>query len=122
MNRYLAIGLASLTIALGACSTGQFTGTWTSESSDGDFQLGGMTLSADGTYTAFADYGGTTRGFSGTWSIESSEDQETIVFETARPGGKPVRYQIERDADENVLIVTDPRSGTVTRLAEVPAK
>ena len=120
MNKSLAIGFASLTIALGGCSTGQYTGTWTSTVQEGDFQLGGMTLSSDGTYTAYADYGGDTRGFSGTWTIDSSEDREAIVFWTARPGAKPARYWIERDADDSsVLIVTEPKSGTVTRLTEV---
>ena len=125
MKRHVAIALTSFTLAIAGCSSSQYAGTWSSHPAEpeGDFRLGGMTLSTDGTYTAFADYGGTTRGFSGTWEIETTDGQDVLVFQTGRPGAEPARYAVTRDADDsNVLIIEEPQSGTTTRLVAVAAE
>ncbi|MEN0020341.1 MAG: hypothetical protein AAF747_05615 [Planctomycetota bacterium] len=110
-----AVCLSSLAITLCGCASTGYVGTWSSAQPEaaGSFQLGGMTLAPDGTYTAFADYGGTTRGFSGTWSI----DADQLVFENPRPGAQPVRYDADLQGDS--LTVTDSSSGTVTELQRI---
>ncbi|MGB0714598.1 MAG: hypothetical protein ACPGXK_01890, partial [Phycisphaerae bacterium] len=51
---------------IGVMATGcasKYVGTWQSiDDEASNFSIGGMTLAPDGTYTAFANYGGTSRG------------------------------------------------------------
>ncbi|MEO1511353.1 MAG: hypothetical protein AAFU70_04700 [Planctomycetota bacterium] len=120
-RRNLVLTAAVATATLAGCHT-QYTGTWISEpgASTGDFRLGGMTLAPDGTYTAFANYGGPTRGFSGSWEIERVAGSDVLVFQPPRPGTEPVRYDVAFDAeDDDVLLVTDRGTNTTTRLLEV---
>jgi len=114
------LSFATLAIVTG-CAGPKYSGTWQSASGEavGDFALGGMTLSPDGTYTAYADYAGTTRGFSGVWTVQREGADEWLVFESPRPGQPAVRYRVRFDAEGDVLLVTDPQTGIQTRLVEV---
>lgn len=102
MRAFAVLGLVGLT----GCASNDLVGTWRgAEGQPGSFTVGGMTLAADGTYTAYANYGGDTRGFSGAWTVEGDE----LVL-----GDGNRRYLIERDGDS--LTLTDPQTTLATAL------
>ena len=112
--------LSGLSVLSGCSPKAAYVGTWSSDpatSATSDFQFGGITLSGDGTYTAYASYAGTTRGFSGDWSTDVVDGVNKLVFESPRPGGAPLRYAAEQ-ADDGTLVVTEPDSGIQTVLRQ----
>jgi hypothetical protein len=75
-------------------------GTWTNAApSQAPFEMKGMTLASDGTYTAYARIGRSVEGFSGEWTT----DGDTLVLQESDR-----RYEFTRDGER--LTVIDPRS------------
>ncbi len=102
------LAVAAVALAGAGCASHQITGTWKGGSpSPGDFEVGGMTLADDGTYTAFANYDGKTRGFSGSWDM----DGDDLVLDAGR------RYSTDLDGDR--LTLTDPRTRITSSLRRI---
>ena len=116
--RCLVVGGALGVTLLGGCQHARYVGTWSSApgSATGEFEIGGMTLAGDMSYTAFASYSGRDRGFSGEWSVERSDEWgEMLVFASAKPGVAPVKYRVMKRPDGS-LVVTDPKTNSKTVL------
>ncbi|MEM0984292.1 MAG: hypothetical protein AAGI17_10115 [Planctomycetota bacterium] len=119
MNRshVTAAALASLALGLGlgGCAS-QYVGTWQGATPPGDdFQVGGMTLSPDGTYTAYATYANSTRGFTGNWDIGTDADGDDVLRL-----GSGQEYAILRDAENpDVITLVDAKTGLSTKLNRI---
>lgn len=97
--------LATLALVSTGCAS-KYVGTWQgTQDAESPFSIGGMTLAADGTYTAYANYDGTSRGFTGCWTIQEDE----LVLEHANRS-----YGVELDGD--VMILTDRDTGSSAKL------
>ncbi|GEM_PF-4866316 len=91
---------------VGCSSHDKVVGTWTNAApSEQRFEMRGMTLAEDGTYTAYARVGDRVRGFNGEWDIVDG----MLVLEEEN-----LRYSFEREGDQ--LIVMDPQSDKVQAL------
>ena len=98
--------LVSLTLLAGCAGSGSgVAGTWQGrgETEERPFSFGSVTFAPDGTYTAEAQYGDTTRAVSGTWSMTG----ETMML-YGEPFGERT-YTVVHQAD--TLVFTDPESG-----------
>ena len=70
---------------------------------EGPFSFGAVTFAPDGTYTAEAKYGDTTRAVSGTYTVTGDK---IILF--GEPFGER-NYTLTKD--DNALVFTDSSSG-----------
>ena len=93
----------SCLIATG-CAT-SVSGTWQGRASTSErpFSFGGVTFAPEGTYTAEAKYGDTTRAVTGTYTVTGDK---IILF--GEPFGERT-YTMEKTNDS--LVFTDPTSG-----------
>ncbi|MAJ46519.1 MAG: hypothetical protein CBC35_04335 [Planctomycetes bacterium TMED75] len=98
----LVISLSCLLIA--GCAT-NISGTWQGRGSmaEGPFSFGAVTFAPDGTYTAEAKYGNTTRAVTGTYTVTGDK---IILF--GEPFGERT-YTMKKD--DSALVFTDPTSG-----------
>ena len=96
--------LALCTLGATGCAT-NISGTWQGRGATDErpFSFGAVTFAPDGTYTAEAKYGDTTRAVSGTYTVTGDK---IILF--GEPFGER-NYTMERN-DES-LVFTDPSSG-----------
>lgn len=103
--RSLAIATSSA-VVIGCSSTSSpLVGTWQGRgpAADAPFSFGAVTFAPDGTFTAEANYGDTTRAVSGRYDLEGA----TVTLEGRE---MPARsYTVEAGADTAVF--TDPTSG-----------
>ncbi len=106
--------LAGLGLLVTGCVSTQYTGTWqgTADASAEGFHFGGLTLGPDGGYTAYANYGGGTKGYTGTYEIEAGEDGHMLMLEDS---GRS--YVISRA--DGTLLIKDPQTGVETTLTRV---
>ena len=106
MPRPLAIALAA-GLALAGCASpsASLVGTWQGRgpAADAPFSFGAVTFAPDGTFTAEANYGDTTRAVSGRYDVEG----RTV---TLAGRDMPAR-SYEVDADETTAVFTDSTSG-----------
>ena len=101
------LSIASATLVLIGCSStsSPLVGTWQGRgpAADAPFSFGAVTFAPDGTFTAEANYGDTTRAVSGRYDLEGA----TVTLEGRE---MPARsYTVEAGADTAVF--TDPTSG-----------
>ena len=103
-SRTTATLLVTLSLLAGCASSG-VSGTWQGRGSTAErpFSFGSVTFAPDGTYTAEAKYGDTTRAVSGTWSITG----DTMML-YGEPFGERT-YTVKHQKD--TLVFTDPKSG-----------
>ena len=103
-TRIAATLLISLTLLAGCASSG-VSGTWQGRGAESErpFSFGSVTFAPDGTYTAEARYGDTTRAVSGTWSMTGN----TMIL-YGEPFGERT-YTVDQEKD--MLVFTDPQSG-----------
>lgn len=99
----LFASLASLSL-LASCAS-PIAGTWQGrgDTAERPFSFGSVTFAGDGTFTAEAKYGDTTRAVSGTWSLTGG----TIML-YGEPFGER-SYTVKED--KNTLVFTDPKTG-----------
>ena len=108
MNALKTTLLASTLLMLTGCAT-NIAGTWQGRDStmERPFSFGAVTFAPDGTYTAEAKYGDTTRAVSGTYSISGD-----MIMLYGEPFGER-SYRLE--STENALIFTDTKTdGSMT--------
>ena len=91
-------------VMLSACAT-PLSGTWQGRTADEarPFSFGSVTFAPDGTYTAEARYGDSTRAVSGTWSMTGD-----ALLLYGEPFGQR-SYTVEETKE--TLVFTDPNSG-----------
>ena len=99
---FLATALGALILT--GCAT-NISGTWQGRASTEErpFSFGAVTFAPDGTYTAEARYGDTTRAVTGTYTVTGDK---IMLF--GEPFGERT-YTLEHD--ENALVFTDAGSG-----------
>lgn len=104
MNSRTTVTLLVALTLLAGCASG-VAGTWQGRDSTTErpFSFGSVTFAPDGTYTAEAKYGDTTRAVSGTWSMTG----KTMML-YGEPFGERT-YTIEHQKD--MLVFTDPKTG-----------
>lgn len=106
MNTRATTILVSTLLCLPGCSAPDgVSGTWQGRGAleERPFSFGSVTFAPDGTYTAEARYGNTTRAVSGTWSMTG----DTMLL-YGEPFGERT-YTVEKQKD--ALVFTDPESG-----------
>ena len=95
--------LAALSMVAGCVSP--IAGTWQGrgDAVERPFSFGSVTFAGDGTFTAEARYGDTTRAVSGTWTMTGD-----IIMLYGEPFGER-SYNVQEDKD--MLVFTDPTTG-----------
>jgi hypothetical protein len=104
MNRIILAATITTSCLLSACAS-PIAGTWQGRAATGErpFSFGSVTFAGDGTYTAEAKYGDSTRAVSGTWVLTG----DTIMM-YGEPFGERT-YTVEDTP--KTLVFTDPESG-----------
>ena len=104
MKNSLLLALALGITTLSGCAT-NIAGTWQgrADMSERPFSFGAVTFAPDGTYTAEAKYGDTTRAVTGTYSVTGDK-----IMMYGEPFGERTYTISEKD---DSLIFTDPSSG-----------
>ncbi len=104
-----AWNLLGLSMMLAVGCAPKVTGTWTADKEEGSKNpIASVTFCHDGTFTAAADYGETSRAESGCYSV----DGQTLRLEVA---GTTRRYGVHC-AEDRLIITHEGEQATMTRL------